>query len=259
MTRTMIGLILGTCFAAAALQPTSAQAPTPVYIVLGDSIEFGLSDDIAADGIGYPPIFKVFLETFLQAPVDLHNFSSVAARTLDIWREQLRPGLDAAAGHAPVVVSWGGGGNDLGDVATGPQAAACRRSESCLARFNAVLNQSEQTIDRTVRELRQVLGPSAVILMRTQYNALLRPGCATAEIANLGSATLEGLPGTILDRGLNDRIRAVAQLYGAQVVDVFFPFALNAGALVSPDCIHPSGAGYQAIAAMSWAAFLAAH
>jgi lysophospholipase L1-like esterase len=259
MARTMIGLLLGACFAAAAFHPVFAQGPTPAYIVLGDSVEFGLSDDIAADGMGYVPIVKAFLETFLQRPVELQNFGEPSARTLDIWREQLRPALDSAGGHAPVVVSWGGGGNDLGAVATGPQAAACRRSESCLARFNAVLNEAEQTIDRTIRELRQELGPSAVILMRTQYNALLRPGCATAEVANLGSATLEGVPGTRLGRGLNDRIREIAALYDAQVVDVFFPFAVNAGTLVSPDCIHPSGAGYQAIAALSWAAFLAAH
>jgi lysophospholipase L1-like esterase len=156
------------------------------------------------------------------------------------------------------VVSWGGGGIDLTDVATGPQAAACRQSQSCLGRFNGVLNETEQTIDRTIRELRRTLGPTAVLLMRTQYNALLKPGCATPDIANLASATLEGVPGTVLDRGLNDRIRAVAERYDAQIVDLFLPFAVNAGTLVSTDCIHPSGAGYQAIGALSWAAFLEA-
>jgi lysophospholipase L1-like esterase len=62
----------------------------------------------------------------------------------------------------------------------------------------------------------------------------------------------------VLDRGLNDRIRAVAERYDAQIVDLFLPFAVNAGTLVSTDCIHPSGAGYQAIGALSWAAFLEA-
>lgn len=32
---------------------TEAQQPTPAYVALGDSIEFGLGDDIAADGMGY--------------------------------------------------------------------------------------------------------------------------------------------------------------------------------------------------------------
>ena len=257
MTRAITVLTLAACFLAAVLYPVSAQAPTPVYIVLGDSIEFGLGDDIAADGMGYVPILKSFLETVLQTPVEVHNFGEPFAGTREIWREQLRAALDAADAHAPVIVSWGGGGNDLAEVATGPQAAACRQSQSCLARFNALLNENEQTIDRTIRTLRQTLGPDAVILMRTQYNALLRPGCATADVASLGNATLEGVPGTVLDRGLNDRIRAVAERYDAKIVDVFLPFALNAGALVSPDCIHPSGAGYQAIGAFSVSAFLA--
>jgi lysophospholipase L1-like esterase len=77
-------------------------------------------------------------------------------------------------------------------------------------------------------------------------------------VALLGNVTLEGAEGTVLDRGLNDRIRSVAEKYDAQVVDLFVPFALNANSFVSPDCVHPSGAGHQAIATLSGAAFLAA-
>lgn len=260
MNRTIIIVIgmLGACLAASGAHSISAQSPTPAYVVLGDSVEFGLGDDIAADLMGYVPIVETLLETFLQASVEVHNFGEPFAQTRDIWHEQLPEGLEAANGHVPIVVSWGGGGNDLADVATGPQAAACRQSQSCLGRFNGLLNETQQTIDRTIGDLRQALGPGAIILMRTQYNALLRPGCATTDVANLATATLEGAPGTVLDRGLNDRIRAVAEKYDAQVVDLFLPFALNANILVSADCIHPSGAGYQAIGALSWAAFLAA-
>jgi lysophospholipase L1-like esterase len=258
MNRILIIGMLGVCLATSGIHVVSAQLPTPAYVVFGDSVEFGLGDDIGGDGMGYVPIVETLLETFLQAPVDVYNFGEPFAQTRGIWREQLPEGLGAAAGHAPVVVSWGGGGNDLAEVATGPQAAACRQSQSCLGRFNGLMNETEQTIDRTIRELRQELGTGAVILMRTQYNALLRPGCATTAVANLATVTLEGAPGTVLDRGLNDRIRAVAEKYDAQVVDLFVPFALAASTLVSGDCIHPSGAGYQAIGAISWAAFLAA-
>lgn len=258
MARTIILVIIGVCLAASAIPPVSAQSPTPAYVVVGDSIEFGLNDDIAADGMGYVPIVETLLTTFFGGPVEVNNLGEPFAQTRDIWREQLPNALAAATGHAPVVVSWGGGGNDLADVATGPQAAGCRQSQSCLGRFNGLLNETEQTIDRTIRGLRQALGPGAVILMRTQYNALLRPGCATPEVAALATATLEGAPGTVLDRGLNDRIRTVAEKYDAQVVDLFLPFALSANTLVSNDCIHPSGVGYQAIGALSWAAFLAA-
>lgn len=238
--------------------PASAQSPTPAYIVLGDSVEFGLGDDIAADGMGYVPLVTSFLTMFFGTPVDPANFGEPFAQTREIWQDQLPDALVAADGHAPVVVSWGGGGNDLTAVVTGPQAAACRQSQSCLGRLNGLLNEIEQTIDRTIRRLRDALGPDAVILMRTQYNALLRTGCSTPENAALGTVALEGLEGTVLDRGLNDRIRSVAEKYDAQVVDLFVPFAVSADTLVAADCIHPSGVGYQAIALLSGSAFLTA-
>jgi lysophospholipase L1-like esterase len=243
-----------------ALAPVSlhAQAPVPAYVAIGDSIEFGLGDDIPADGMGYVPLVAAFLSSIFKQAAEVHNFGEPSAPTRDIWRDQVPKAIGAAAGNAPVVVSWGGGGNDLAEVATGPQAAACRQSQSCLGRFNGLLNEVEQTIDRTIRDLRDALGPGAVILMRTQYNAFLRAGCGPPEVAALANATLEGAPGTVLDEGLNDRIRSVAAKYGAQVVDIFVPFAVNANALVAADCIHPSGAGHQVIATLSGAAFLAA-
>jgi lysophospholipase L1-like esterase len=258
MARTLLLGVIGFCLVAFAFPPLSAQSPTPAYVVVGDSIEFGLGDDIAADGMGYVPIFKALLTMFVGQPVEVNNLGEPFAQTRDIWRKQVPDGLSFASGHAPVVVSWGGGGNDLAEVATGPQAAACRREPSCLGRLHGLLNETEETIDRTIRELRQALGAGAVILMRTQYNALLRPGCGTPEEAALATAALEGAPGTLLDRGLNDRIRTVAGKHDAQVVDLFLPFALSANTLVSSDCIHPSGVGYQAVGAISWAAFLAA-
>jgi lysophospholipase L1-like esterase len=251
-------LRLSTVLVALLCGSVSAQSLTPAYVVVGDSIEFGLGDNIPGDGIGYVPLVAAFLTTVLgHAPV-VQNVGVPFAQTREIWRDQLPIAFRAAAGHAPVVVSWGGGGNDLTDVATGPQAAACRQSASCLGRFNGLLNETEQTIDRTIGDLRQRLGPNAVILMRTQYNAFLRPGCATPDVAALGNATLEGLPGSVLDRGLNDRIRSVAAKFGAKVVDLFLPFAAKADTFVASDCVHPSGAGYQAIATLSGAAFLAA-
>ena len=254
-------LIAGSVLAASVFtvtSATSAQSPAPAYVVLGDSIEFGLGDTAPGDGLGYVPLVAALLTAFLGEPPEVYNFGAPFAQSRQIWQDQLPDALAAAAGHAPVVVSWGGGGNDLIDVAIGPQAAACRQSQSCLGRFNGLLNEVEQTIDRTIRRLRDVLGPDAVILMRTQYNGLLKSGCATAEAAALATLTLEGLDGSVLDRGLNDRIVSVAEKYDAHVVPLFLPFALSADTLVSPDCVHPSTAGHHAIATATWNAFLAA-
>jgi lysophospholipase L1-like esterase len=254
LTRVTLSVLLVATIAAVS---TEAQQPTPAYAALGDSIEFGLGDDNAADGMGYVEPFGLFLASVLAQPVAVANFGEPFARTTDILRTQLPSALAALAGHQPAIVSWGGGGNDLGEVVTGPQAAACRRSESCLGRLNGLLNEVEQTIKRTIGGVRSAIGPSGRILMRTQYNALLRAGCASLDVATLGNVILEGAPGTVLDRGLNDRIRSVADEYGANVVDLFGPFAFNANVLVASDCVHPSGVGYQAILGLTQAVYLA--
>jgi lysophospholipase L1-like esterase len=251
--------ILGCLIAVAAARPSRAVAqapPPPIYVALGDSIEFGLGDNILANGIGYTPLFQAFLSsTVFQRPVQLLNLGVPFATTRDIWQDQLPAALAALQGRAPVVVTWGGGGNDLAEVVTGPQAAACRHSQSCLGRLNGLLNGVEQTIDRTIGELRQAIGPNGHLLMRTQYNALLRTGCQTPANTLLGTVVLEGAPGTVLDRGLNTRIRSLAQKYDASVIDLFLPFAANANTFIAADCIHPSGLGYQAIAALAAQAF----
>ena len=237
--------------------PLRAQLPpSPGYAALGDSIEFGLHDDILSDGFGWVPLFGNFLSTILGTPVSVHNHSEPSAQTRDIWRVQVPAAVESLQGQAPVVITWGGGGNDLLAVGTGPEAAACRQSPSCLGRLNGLLNEVEQTIDRTIGRLRDTVGPGARILLRTQYNSFLRNGCGPPEVTALTHITLEGDPTTVLDRGLNDRIRLVAQKYGASVIDVYLPFAAMANALVSADCIHPNGAGHQAIAALALAAFL---
>ena len=247
-------LILGGVFTAVTVASNG-----PGYVALGDSVEFGLGDDIMSDGLGYVDPFGEFLSSIMAMPVTVSNLGESGASTRHIWLRQRRSALAAIQLHRPsgIVVSWGGGGNDLAEVALSPQAAVCMHTPSCLGRFNGLLNEVEHTIDRTISRVRRTGGPDARILMRTQYNALARSGCAAPDAVLLGNATLEGVPGTVLERGLNDRIRTVADRYGAQVVDLFFPFVLNANVLVSVDCVHPSGAGYKAILTFFQAAFLA--
>lgn len=182
--------------------PVSPEAQsTPVYVAVGDSIEFGLGDDILVDGIGYVDPFGSLLSS-LFGPVEIHNFSEPFAQARDILRTQVPSALSAIQGRAPIVVSWGGGGNDLLAIGTGPQAAACRQSQSCLGRFAGLLNEVEQTIDATIARLREAVGPAGRIQMRTQYNGLIKSGCAPPDVVRLGNITLEGAPGTVLERGL---------------------------------------------------------
>ena len=234
-----------------------AQAPQAAgYVAVGDSIEFGLGDDDPLDGIGYVNPFGGFLTTALGQPVQVHNFSVPGADTSDIRLLQLREAAAAAQSHRPVVVSWGGGAIDVGLVALKTQESACKHTQSCLGRFNGLLNGMEAAIDKTIATLRKAVGPEGRILMRTQYNAIARSGCQPPDAVALGDAVLEGVPGTVLDEGLNDRIRAIADKYDAQVVDLYGPFRLNPNAFVAADCIHPNGAGYDVILSLTQAAFL---
>ena len=237
--------------------PLQAQAaPTAGYVALGDSIEFGVGDDNPVDGIGYVSPFGNFLAVLLGQPVQVHNFSVPGADTSDIRLTQLRVAAAAAQSHQPIVVSWGGGGIDVGLVALGTQESACKHIQSCFGRFNGALNEAQAAIDKTIATLRQAVGPEGRILMRTQYNAIAKSGCQPPAAVALGDAVLEGVPGTVLDEGLNDRIRAIAAKYDAQVVDLFVPFRINPDAFVAADCVHPSAAGYAIIESLFQAVFL---
>ena len=254
----IIAVCLTMAVFAAFTRPASihAQAPAAGYVAVGDSIEFGVGDDNPVDGLGYVSPFGAFLALVIGQPVQVHNFSVPGADTSDIRLIQLRLAAAAAQSHRPIVVSWGGGGIDVGLVALGTQESACKHLQSCFGRFNGALNEAEAAIDKTIATLRQAVGPEGRILMRTQYNALAKSGCAPTAAVTLGNAVLEGVPGTVLDQGLNDRIRAIADKYGAQVVDLFFPFAFNPDAFVAVDCIHPSAAGYALIVSLFQAAFV---
>jgi hypothetical protein len=199
---------------------------TPADAAAGDSIEVGVGDNDPSDGIGYVAPFGDFLSTVLQQTVSVHNFSVAGADTREILLTQVPPAPAAVRGHDPVIGTWGGGGNDLASVATTRQANACLRQQGCLGRFNGLLNDAEAAIEQTIVLVRLAIGPTGRILMRTQYNALARSGCAPPALVNLTTAVLEGAPGTVLDQGLNDRIKAVAARHGAHVVDLFVPFAI---------------------------------
>lgn len=217
----------------------------PGYVALGDSIEFGVG---ATGQNGYVPRFHAHLQSIL-ASVALHNLSEPGATTRDINLEQLPPALAEIQNHRPygVVVSWGGGGNNLLQFIQSPQAASCMQIPSCLARINALLTELQQNVDLALKALRFFAGPESPILVRTQYNPLLKTGCDPDGRADLASAAFEGAPGTLLDEGLNDRLRTLAAKHGAKAVEIFVPFFMDPDGLISDDCIHPNDAGYQAI------------
>jgi lysophospholipase L1-like esterase len=248
MTRIAVGS-LALCASLVFVEPSRAHDTGRGYIALGDSIDYGIG--ASSPDKAYVPQFHAYLEsTFFQQKADLHNLAMPGATARDIKQGQLTQARTETIIHNPRVISWGGGGNDLLQFINSPEAATCMKGNpSCLARLNALLNEFEQTADRTLRELRETAGPDAPLYVRTQYNPLLKTACGgpTLPLAQLANAVLEGSPSPRLERGMNDRLRELAHKHGAKVIDTFLPFYLYPEALVSDDCVHPNDAGYAVI------------
>ncbi len=250
--RMLIALVLvgAVCFPLRA----QAQVAHPGYVVLGDSIDFGVG---SSEG-GYVIPFRDYLAdpSRFGSAIDVHNFSQpTGVECRDVAHNELPPSIVEIQTHRPsgVVVSLGCGGNDLRHFIQSPQAATCLQDVSCLARINALLNEIEQTVDLMLKTLRFFAGPESAILVRTQYNPLLVPRCDLQGRAALGEAALEGGVG-LLQRGLNDRLRDLAKEHGAKVAELHQPFAERAQMgiddFVEPpgqECIHPNDAGYAVI------------
>lgn len=230
--------------------PTSGHANAEsgaAYLALGDSIEVGTG---ATDDEGYVAQLTQYLPEYLGLDtVELTNLAQSGATVGAIAEEQLESALAAIEQHAGdrIVISWGGGGNDLLQFILSPRAVACRRQSSCLKRLNTLLNGVEQTVDDAIHELRAAAGPDAIILIRTQYNSLAKLDYPIMERIRLADIALEGLPDSPLEEGLNNRLRAIAERYDARVVDLYLPFRAAPDTLIAEDFIHPNDAGHTAI------------
>jgi lysophospholipase L1-like esterase len=215
------------------------------YIVLGESTDLGIGATIPENA--WVPMFHKFLEDqFFHSRADLHNYSVFGATVGDILRDQLAAAFSDIASHDPVVLSLGGGGNDLLKFIASPEAVTCLTVNiQCVARFNALLNNVEVLLDQMVRRLRAA-GPNMPILLRTEHNPFLKQSCGgpSDPLAQLANLVLEGSDMTFLTSGLNDRIRDVAARYDAKVIEVFEVFASKPNELISDDCIHPNDAGH---------------
>ncbi|HEY5702948.1 MAG TPA: SGNH/GDSL hydrolase family protein [Gammaproteobacteria bacterium] len=236
--------------------PVSAHEPegrAAGHIVIGDSIECSVSLDIGSPviGDGYINPYHDYLESQLDVDMDLVNLCVLGATSREINIDQLPRAVVESINHDLVIVTLGGGGNNLRRFITSPQAATCARGNlSCLTRLNALLNESEQNLRLALQSLRSAAGEDSVLQVRTQYNALrgtsiLGTPCADPNLIGLADLALEGgVP--FLEEGLNDRIRRVAEDHNAGIADIFDAFFANPD-LIAGDCIHPTDEGYSVI------------
>src|SRR5262245_24008417 len=168
-----------------------AQIPQ-AYIALGESTDAGFKATKPENA--WVSKFHEFLEFSFQSSIDLHNYSVFGATMGEIRRDQLAAALSDIASYNFVVLSLGGGGNDLLNFVPSPQFVTCLRGNiQCLARLNALLNNVEVLLDQMVRRLRAA-GPNDVILLRTEFNPLLKQSCGgpSDPLAQLANLAIEG-------------------------------------------------------------------
>lgn len=248
-TFTVVVLVVAAIWAVSSAGPAIGHETGRGYVVLGDSVDFGIGATAAQNA--WVALFHEDLEAmFFHGDADLHNLAVPGATARDIRHEQLVPAITEIHSHSPRVVSWGGGGNDLLNFIQSPEAATCLRGDiTCLRRLNALLNEIEQTIDLTLSMLRDAAGPDTTILVRTQYNPLLKSTCGGPDHpqAQLAHVVLEGGVPPVLARGLNDRLRDLTAKHGGKVVEIYMVFAMNADALIADDCVHPNDTGHAVI------------
>lgn len=252
----LIGLVLVT--AISDVTPDQAEAKrhgTPEYIALGDEIAFGRG--LADPGEGYVSLFG----TFLQGPHGVSGKLSVTNLAMDdgtIWEvtgEQLPVALEAIEARN----SDGDKKNDVEVVTIDaglPELFCCificieGSLAECIGSFGETLFWHSLFMDWVLNALRNAGGPGLQIIVMTNYNPFLNPGCYFNYLVPAWDAALEGNPEYGLEQGMNDITRNVAEAYGAQVADVY---ELVGPGELTADCgnlvgLSPNAAGHALIA-----------
>ena len=190
---------------------------------------------------GYVPLFHQFLLTENGEDTVLINLghSGDTSSTL-ISHGHLAAALTQIGSGDVTVVSVDIGGNDLFAL-----LPICSEglTPPCLTAVNDTFTTFSNNFDFILDELRMAMDSDAQIMVMTYYNSLLHPGCSFNRLAPVGDIILEG--GGPLPEGLNDLIRSIAAIHGAEVAETF---GLIGPSGLQPDCLHTNDAGYKIIA-----------
>lgn len=277
-------LVSGLAFASALGSdslPSEAMPPPatqPEYIALGDSLAEGVgaSDPLTT---AYVPLFHNFLTRALPAdtlrravPIDnprnamppdnqraavsaknlvltnlghggdtsstliSHDHLAAAVAELEARNGDKKPSNDVR------VITLDIGGNDLFAVLP---VCSGGLTPTCVTAISTTFATFSANFNFILGELRTAAGPDTPIIVMTYYNPLVNPACPFNALAPLGDIALEGDPALGLPQGLNDLIRSIAAIQGAEVADTF---GLLAPADLQPDCLHANDSGYAIIA-----------
>lgn len=226
-----------------------------VYIALGDSLSAGIG---ASDSS--TTAFVPLVHGELPAGTSLLNLGHSGDTSEQLIEHghldkavltiESRNG-DGTSANDVSLVTLEIGGNDLlaiyfGLVLTGvcPDLETALDRPQCVDTLRSVLDGFEPNLDEALDAL-QAASPDLRIVVLTLYNPF---SGLIDTYAALGELSLEGMPGTPFETGLNDIIRAQAAAHNVIVADLYPLFVDRAPELISGDHIHPNDAGYQVMA-----------
>ena len=210
------------------------------YLALGDSLATGVGAS-DPETTAYVPLFHQFLLAEKDGNILLTNIGHSGDTTIDlIAHGHLAAALTVIESGGVEVVTVDIGGNDASAVFP---ACSGGLTPGCLATFSTTFATFSGNFNFILNELRTALGPDTPIIVMTYYNAFLHPACPLNPFAPLADIVLEG--GGPLSAGLNDLIRSIAAVHGAQVADTF---GLLGPSNLQPDCLHANDSGYRIIA-----------
>jgi lysophospholipase L1-like esterase len=224
----------------------------PWYIALGASVSNGVGVN---KGLGHVPQFHNYLETmYFKLPVEFVDLSVGGATSEDILQEQVNNGIifeekNLTNQH---VISVAAGGNDMLQFMNSPAFFEDCINPSkpdptdCFSAISSILVAYEDNLDDIFSTIR-AFSPNAVLLVRNQFNPLMREDCQYHAAADLASAALAGAGGPPIPEGLNGILKRKAEEYDGHIVEIFMPFAIDPNTLVGTDCVHPTQAGYDVI------------
>jgi lysophospholipase L1-like esterase len=245
-------------------------------IVVGDSVDWGYDGGSNSPTVaigtqtGWANDYLNYLKShgILTSDASLIIIAVPGATTLDINQSQLDQAINQirAYSNKPLVVTYGGGGNDLINFIFSKEGkATCLTNDNvnCLTRINALLSNANSQINLALKKIRSNLTPGQKLLVRTYQVPQLASQCSNVPFPgalNLALISFEGtggfgpinpgftLSGGVLSDGLNDILRKSASKYNAAVVDIFpgfFPPQVDN--LIGLDCTHPNTNGYDVV------------
>jgi lysophospholipase L1-like esterase len=233
----------------------AAPADQKVYVALGDSLSAGIGATRPASTAFVPLVHDT-----LGEGVALVNLGHGGDTSLDLIEHGhldqatdmiAKRNNDGDATNDVTLVTLEIGGNDLlrlyfGLVLTGvcPDLDTALGRPECVDALERALTDFEPNLARALDALLDA-DPELTVVLLTLYDPFSGLSEGLSELAQL---SLEGMPGTAFETGLNDIVRALAAARGLHVADVYPTFTGRAPELISGDFIHPNDAGYQVMA-----------